>query len=383
MKILHTSDWHLGQLLYGHDRVREQQHFLDAIHDIALAERPDVFLLCGDIFDTVNPSNATQTMYAAAISRLRTDLPEMDITIIAGNHDSPSKHEIFTDPWECLNVHTYGVFRRDPADMRESIRVIEGKCVIVPIPFFPTRLLPEEYVGEAIDAAEEMNPDGLPVIVLMHTYVAGADTAGHEVSDERYVGGVSAVSVEGIERHVSYLALGHIHKCSDTGLRARYCGSPMAVSFDEDYPHGVSIVEIDGDELSVRQEVIEPLIPLVTIPECRRFIPGDEALERLREFEDDTEAIIRLNIEGIPDAAYVNEAMKICEGKKAELYNINRGRERIKAALCEESGVEVRELNELNPLDIARRYKEMSGDTVLSDEHFALLGEIIDSINQE
>lgn len=75
--------------------------------------------------------------------------------------------------------------------------------------------------------------------------------------------------------------------------------------------------------------------------------------------------------------------MKICEGKKAELYNINRGRERIKAALCEERGVEVRELNELNPLDIARRYKEMSGYTVLSDEHFALLGEIIDSINQE
>ena len=100
MKILHTSDWHLGHTLYNYDRTEEQQDMLKQMVDIVVEQKPDVFLLCGDVYHTSQPSASVQTMLANALVRIHDAHPQMAIIMTAGNHDSGSKHEIFRIPWQ-------------------------------------------------------------------------------------------------------------------------------------------------------------------------------------------------------------------------------------------------------------------------------------------
>ena len=108
MKILHTSDWHLGHVLYGYDRTNEQHAMLDQMADIVEKHKPDLFLLCGDVYHTSQPSAAVQTMLTDGLVRIHNAYPEMTIVMTAGNHDSGTKHEIFKTPWRALGVYAIG-----------------------------------------------------------------------------------------------------------------------------------------------------------------------------------------------------------------------------------------------------------------------------------
>ena len=98
MKILHTSDWHLGHTLYNYDRTEEQKSMLRQMVKTVEEQKPDVFLLCGDVYHTAQPSAAVQTMFTEALIEIRDANPGMTIVVIAGNHDSGTKHEIFRTP---------------------------------------------------------------------------------------------------------------------------------------------------------------------------------------------------------------------------------------------------------------------------------------------
>lgn len=108
IKLLHTSDWHLGHALYGYDRSEEQADMLRQMREIVERERPDVFLISGDVYHTAQPSAAVQKMFAEAMVALHAVHPEMHIVVTAGNHDSASRHEIFRTPWLSINVHALG-----------------------------------------------------------------------------------------------------------------------------------------------------------------------------------------------------------------------------------------------------------------------------------
>ena len=88
MKILHTSDWHLGHTLYSFDRTEEHKAMLKQIIDIVSKHQPDVFLLCGDVYHTPQPSAAVQTLLSDALVDIHNAHPEMTIVMTAGNHDS-------------------------------------------------------------------------------------------------------------------------------------------------------------------------------------------------------------------------------------------------------------------------------------------------------
>ena len=98
MKVLHTSDWHLGHTLYGYDRTEEQQAMLDQMVKIAQDEKTDLFLVSGDIYHTSEPKPVVQKMFNKAIAKLSKSCPDMTIVITAGNHDSGTRHEIFKSP---------------------------------------------------------------------------------------------------------------------------------------------------------------------------------------------------------------------------------------------------------------------------------------------
>lgn len=95
MKILHTADWHLGQSLYGFDRLDEQRRFLGQLCEVVAEERPDAMVVAGDVFDISMPSAAAQRVYAEGLLAIHAAVPEMVIVIVAGNHDSASRLEIY------------------------------------------------------------------------------------------------------------------------------------------------------------------------------------------------------------------------------------------------------------------------------------------------
>lgn len=369
MKILHTSDWHLGHTLYNYDRTEEQMVMLLQMVNIVKEEQPDVFLLCGDVYHTPQPSAAVQTMFTNALVQIRDANPGMTIVITAGNHDSGSKHDIFRTPWKALKVYTVGTI--DASQKEELVVEVPGKGYIIAVPYVNERNMPKGFFQELLDIVEERNADNLPVVMMAHTTVRGCDFAGHDNASEYAVGGIDSYDLDEMGTGYDYLALGHIHhgQYIHSGKHnVRYCGTPIPVSFDERYMHSVSIVEIaeHGERPTVREIEINPHRPLVTLP-AEGVATWEDAKELLENYPNDIDAYIRLNVE-VDDFLPVEanaEAQMICEEKKCKFCLINS--QRLKRSRREAKIMSVQEFKTENPIGIAERYAEDLGKTFDSE----------------
>lgn len=369
MKILHTSDWHLGHTLYNYDRTEEQMVMLLQMVNIVKEEQPDVFLLCGDVYHTPQPSAAVQTMFTNALVQIRDANPGMTIVITAGNHDSGSKHDIFRTPWKALKVYTVGCI--DANQKEELVVEVPGKGYIIAVPYINERNMPKGFFQELLDIVEERNADNLPVVMMAHTTVRGCDFAGHDNASEYTVGGIDSYDLDEMGSGYDYLALGHIHhgQFIHSGKHnVRYCGTPIPVSFDERYMHSVSIVEIaeHGERPTVKEIEINPHRPLVTLP-TEGVATWEDAKELLENFPNDIDAYIRLNVE-VDDFLPVEanaEAQIICEEKKCKFCVINS--QRLKRSRREAKIMSVQEFKTENPIGIAERYAEDLGKTFDSE----------------
>ena len=116
MKILHTSDWHLGQELYCFDRTEEHLSFLSQIENIVKEEQPDALVVSGDIYHNSTPSNSVMRMFSDALLKIANVNPQMKIIITAGNHDSSSRLEITRNIWQRLNVEVIGGIEKVDGD---------------------------------------------------------------------------------------------------------------------------------------------------------------------------------------------------------------------------------------------------------------------------
>ena len=369
MKILHTSDWHLGHTLYNYDRTEEQMVMLLQMVNIVKEEQPDVFLLCGDVYHTPQPSAAVQTMFTNALVQIRDANPGMTIVITAGNHDSGSKHDIFRTPWKALKVYTVGCI--DASQKEELVVEVPGKGYVIAVPYVNERNMPKGFFQELLDIVEERNADNFPVVMMAHTTVRGCDFAGHDNASEYTVGGIDSYDLDEMGTGYDYLALGHIHhgQYIHSGKHnVRYCGTPIPVSFDERYMHSVSIVEIaeHGERPTVREIEINPHRPLVTLP-TEGVATWEDAKELLENYPNDIDAYIRLNVE-VDDFLPVEanaEAQMICEEKKCKFCVINS--QRLKRSRREAKIMSVQEFKTENPIGIAERYAEDLGKTFDSE----------------
>lgn len=369
MKILHTSDWHLGHTLYNYDRTEEHMVMLLQMVNIVKEQKPDVFLLCGDVYHTPQPSSAVQTMFTNALVEIHDANPSMTIVITAGNHDSSTKHDIFRTPWKALKVYTVGGI--DANRKEDMIVEVPGKGYVIAIPYVNERNMPKGLFQELLDIVEEKNTDNLPVVMSAHTTVRGCDFAGHENASEYSVGGIDSYDLEDMGTGYDYLALGHIHhgQFIHSGMHnVRYCGTPIPVSFDENYKHSVSIVEIasHGEKPSFKEIEINPHRPLVTLP-TEGFATWEDAKELLENFPNDIDAYIRLNVE-VDDFLPVEanaEAQLICNEKKCRFCVINP--RRLKKNRKEAKAMSVEEFKTEEPIEIAQRYAEDLGIEFDSD----------------
>lgn len=378
MKIIHTADWHLGHQLYGYDRGAEQRAMLASIADIVERERPDALLVSGDIFDTTQPSTAAVAMLTGCLMDIYRRCPGTKVILTAGNHDAATRHEVNADVWRLANVEMVGV-RADKPD--RHIIELPGKGYVVAVPYINRRFVPEGFYQGLLDRVAELNTAGLPVVMMAHTAVAGSDAAGHAAS-EAVIGNVEVMPADALGTGYDYLALGHIHKPQRAGARARYSGSPMAVSFDEDYPHSVVVLTVGahGDEPVIELQEVDNPRPLVTLP-ARGAVGWDEAIAMLEDFDAAVPAYIRLNVadDGSMSADARGRAIAACADKACRFCFIN-----LVARKAEEErtsvSLSIEELKAKTPRDIAALYLDRRG-VDFDDDLQAMLDEVIANVD--
>lgn len=270
MRILHTADWHIGQTLNGWSRDYEHRAFLDTLHDVIVAERIDVLLVAGDVFDGINPSGEAQRLLYSALARFVRANPRLQIILTAGNHDPAQRLEAPEAILRELGVRVIGTLRRGPAGVDMDHHLIslldatgQTRAHVLAVPFLRQADLPGLMLGAvggaelAIVAATRAlhvqmteaavaRAGGLPLLAMGHlTCAGGLESEGAE--RRIMIGGEHAVPPDVFPLALAYVALGHLHRAQSLdGGRVRYSGSPFPLSASEiGYDHGVTIVDLD------------------------------------------------------------------------------------------------------------------------------------------
>ena len=381
MKILATSDWHLGHLLYNFSRDEEQQDMLEQMSALVREHRPDALLISGDVYDTIQPSATVQTMLVDVLMSIHQAHPSMTIVCIAGNHDSGSRHTIYSTPWKALNVHMVGSISRD-SDLEDYIIEIDGKGYIAAIPFAADRFMPEGVFDRVQDLIAKRNDKQLPVMLMAHLAVLGSNYRGHDLSTDSNIGGLNCQAIDVLGHGFDFVALGHIHKnqALDKAGSVWYSGTPIAVSFDEVYPgnqHGLMLVECDGHGQGVTTQLL-PLVnkhPLVNIP-AEGFGSWEDVKEEFKQYPHDISSYIRLNVEvdKYLTTGANDEARLIAADKACRFCFINTKRKESQGAESSTRSFTTSEFKALDPIEVARMWIESRGlsyddeiDTVLQE----------------
>ncbi len=281
MKILHTSDWHLGRSLYGKRRYDEFERALDWMAHTIEEENINIVLIAGDIFDTGTPSNRAQEIYYRFLSRVSLSNTCEHIVIIAGNHDSPSFLNAPKALLRALRVHVVAAITDNPEDEVLVLENRNGEQVIVcAVPYLRDKDVRTVEAGESfedktrklvagiqqhyqlvIDAAQkkqaeitqqsEITP---PIIAMGHLFTAGGQTVDGDGVRELYVGSLAHVGPEIFSDAVDYAALGHLHVPQTVSGQEhiRYSGSPLPMGFGEaEQQKTVVIVTWDGTHCDI------------------------------------------------------------------------------------------------------------------------------------
>lgn len=302
MRLLHTSDWHLGQSLHGQERDFEHASFLRWLLKQLAQRQPDVLLVAGDIFDTVNPPVKAQERLYNFIVSAHEQQPHLTIVMIAGNHDSGSRIELPGTLMKRLRAHALGRVMWLEDGRLDSERLllplpdasgqIRGWCLALPFlrPAEVTgAVLGEDYlqgIGKVhellIAAANAKRTTGQALIAVSHAHMAGGSVS-MESERSLVIGSAEALPASLFDDTITYVALGHLHKPQKVNgeERIRYSGSPIPLSFSEiDYPHQILDIHCDGEQLvSVEPVLIPRAVDLLRIGPA----PLATVLERIAE----------------------------------------------------------------------------------------------------
>jgi len=288
MKVLHTSDWHIGRTLHGRKRYEESEAFLNWLLGLIEGEAIDLLLVAGDVFDNSTPSNTAQEIYYRFLCRAAASA-NRHVVITAGNHDSPTFLNAPRELLKYLNVHVVGCASTPPAD--EAIVLAgadrEPGAVVCAVPYLRDRDIRVAEAGESIEEKERKLVEGIrthyrlvceaarrksdllntpvPIIAMGHLFAAGGRTVDGDGVRELYIGSLAQVGADLFPEGIDYLALGHLHIPQKVGGSEviRYCGSPLPIGFGEaDQQKCVVLAEFSGKT---------PLVTEIPVPTFREL----------------------------------------------------------------------------------------------------------------
>lgn len=297
MKILHTSDWHLGRSLYDKRRYEEFDAFLQWLLGMISHEKIDVLLVAGDIFDTTTPGNHAQELYYNFLGQL-SGLGCRHAVIIGGNHDSPSLLDAPKSLLNALNIYVVGC---KPEHIEDELIVLKSKqgekeAIVCAVPFLRDRDVRSAEAGEspedkaanlvkgiakhyaeiaALASQQQEATLPVPVIAMGHLFTHKGRTSEGDGVRELYIGTVAHVDGESIAGGFDYVALGHLHLAQvvDDNERVRYSGAPIPMGFAEaEQTKKVIIAEFQG---------IHPIITEHEIPTFQELVRINGDLETI------------------------------------------------------------------------------------------------------
>ncbi len=307
MKVLHTSDLHIGKNLHKHRINFAHEHLFNYLIDTIIKDEIDLLLISGDIFDTSYVSVSTQKVFYSFLDRLSKIKTLKDTVIISGNHDLPSMLDLATPFLELSNIHII-----TSINIEDQIFTLKDKqsvpyCNIVAIPFLREKdIKPDLESDNIIDIQKELetalinhykkvdeyiinNLDlKLPTISLMHLFATGS-TSSTEIEGEKhrdiFVGKLKTINTNTFPNNIDYYALGHIHKPQIVNKDERivYSGSPILLNFGE--KTAKQIIELDFNNKEFKKEKI--LLPKFLNLEQIEAENINEIKEKLTQLDKD------------------------------------------------------------------------------------------------
>ncbi|MGB3750447.1 MAG: exonuclease SbcCD subunit D C-terminal domain-containing protein [Arcobacteraceae bacterium] len=272
MKILHTSDWHIGQKFIGKSREEEHRAFLSWLYVIIEKESIDVLIVAGDIFDIGNPPNYALELYYNFLKELFS-LKNITVIITAGNHDSISTLKASKQMLEYMNIHVITSGEEDENELIPIYKEEKLQGVVCAVPFLRDSVvrksisaqtltqkesslndgIKQHYIDVYEEAIKLTKEDNLPIIATGHLTTVGSRTS--ESERDIYIGGTLDIGSDFLGKYFDYVALGHLHINQTVGSNhVRYSGSVIPLSFSEaNQKKKINIVEFHGKNVEVKE----------------------------------------------------------------------------------------------------------------------------------
>ena len=284
MRIIHTSDWHLGHELHEYARGTENDAFLNWLLKQIQDTSADALIVTGDLYDVTNPAVDAQQRFYRFLRESLAQSPHLQIVVVGGNHDSPARIELPKELVDPERVFLIGAmpYRDGQLDteriiipLRNGGGVVKAVCVSVPFlrPGDVAHYGPEQdgvaaLYTELVQKAA-MFAGHVPVIVTGHLHVRGGMPS--EWSERRiFVGGSEAVPAEVFPEGVAYVALGHLHRPQVIAPHPeiRYAGAPFPMSMDErEYQHSIVVVDVNVEHVSTSTIPVPRPVRFLRVPE--------------------------------------------------------------------------------------------------------------------
>jgi exonuclease SbcD len=398
MRLLHTSDWHLGQSLHNFERHYEHQRFLDWLLDAIVAEHADVLLIAGDVYDNANPSAASQKQLYRFLRLAKERAPHLNLIVIAGNHDSPGRLDAPGPLLEAHGTRVIGTVQRNAngeIDVESLVLPLTGRsgaveawCLAVPflrpgdVPRVATEDGADPYLAgiaqlyqQAFELALSKRQDGQAIVAMGHCHMVDGQMSND--SERRIVIGGTEMLPAGIfDPAIAYAALGHLHLAQNVGKQEhiRYSGSPLPLSFAEvNYAHQILRIDLDGQ--TVREIVPVPVpraVELLRIPskpaplpqvldELAALAPPDAPPEQQPYLE------VRVLLEQ-PEPGLRARIEAALDGKPVRLAKIETSTA-VRASSIDQEVMTLDQLEKLKPDDIFRQlYQQRFGNDAPADQ---------------
>lgn len=382
MRFFHLSDLHLGIKLYEHDLLKDQKAILDEIVALTRQYQPDAVVFAGDIYDRSVPPVEAVALFDDFMTQLRAALPNGEIMLISGNHDSAQRLDVFRSELSDRGIHMIG---NPPMQKGETIERVTLTDDFGAVNFYLLPFVRPGMVRNVVDTKENgdnlsypeafsrllalspLNPDERNVLVSHQFFLPdGGDAANIERAENevKQVGNVDAIPASLIA-DFDYAALGHIHKPMKVGSETlRYCGTPMPYSLsEENQQKGILMVE-----MGAKGDVQTTVLPLHPVHQVRKLRATREAL--LSGASEDFVSICVIGAKA-EDMAGLRELLR---AKYPNLLELRREREETVELAALQERTEA-----LSPYELCLQF---AGER-LSDAEKALLTEVMNAMKEE
>jgi len=406
MRIIHTSDWHLGQYFYGKSRANEHQQFLTWLLAKINEHKVDAVIVAGDIFDTGTPPSYAREMYFDFIAKI-TQL-NCQLILLAGNHDSVA---MLAESKQLLASVAVTVIPTVSKNIQEQIIAIkntkdEPQALVCAIPFIRPRDLLTSQAGQSAKAKQKnlqqaisdhyhvsyeqaleyrasLHNNAIPIIATGHLTTVGVTTS--ESVRDIYIGTLEAFPANAFPP-ADYIALGHIHKPQKVAKseHIRYCGSPIPLSFDEaKQTKQVLLVEFKKDKFTQTTALTVPTFQVIAMVKTsleHLVIDIEKLVEQHQNMLDQENAKLWLDIE-IESADYLQDLQgkidHLITDLPIEILLIRRSK---KARQLMSPSEDKTTLSELTLAEVFE--KRLEAETWESDEQIAQKHRIINIFQQ-